>query len=166
MPGETVPYPEIEFHGENCFSMMVNFGALERFWTRRGGRFFLPGTGGGLLTIAAAEAGLDAVASAALGRSFTAEIIERSPEDQAVVTWRAARDAHRYSLAEMLAFLRISGCDPAVFRDFFPALLRALRGAAALEKTQVIEASRMTIDRYYHLDESPDLVFKAGSVLL
>jgi tetratricopeptide (TPR) repeat protein len=163
--GDVIAYPAVEFHGENCLSMMVNFGALEEFWVRRGGRFHLPQCEFRFLTIAAAEAGLPPAASAGLAQNFSEHIVDRSPEDWDVWSWRAVRDAHLYSVAEILACLRLSRWDPAVFRDFFPALLRAATGISEPERGKVIEATRRSLARYYHLKEIPNLAFQGGSLL-
>ncbi len=163
--GDAVAFPGVEFHDDNCLSMMVNFGALEEFWIGRGGRFYVPPSESRFLTIAAAEAGLPPAGSAGVAQSFAEHILDRNPEDWDVWSWRAVRDAHLYSVAEILACLRLSRWDPAVFRDFFPALLRAAAGISDSEKAQVIEATRKSLGRYYHLNEIPNLAFQGGSIL-
>lgn len=158
-------YPAIERHADNCISMMVYFRAIEEFWVKRGGRYHSAYREGAFLTFGAAEAGLECGASTGFAQSFTENILDHTSEDWDILSWRAVRDAHLYSVAEILACMRLSRWDPAVFRDFFPALFRRLAGISEPEKAQVKEAIQRSLDRYYHLGEIPDLVFKGASVL-
>ena len=158
-------YPAIEYHADNCISMMVYFRAIEEFWVKRGGQYHSAYREGTFLTFAAAEAGLECGESIGFAQSFNDHVVDHTSEDWDILSWRAVRDAHLYSAAEILACMRLSRWDPAVFRDFFPALFRRLAGISESEKAQVKEAIQRSLDRYYHLGEIPDLVFKGASVL-
>jgi hypothetical protein len=154
--------PHLEFHGDDCFSMAVNFEVIEAAW-RRGGRVLKRTDDAELLAIRVLQCG--APAGRNLDAAF-AECVERhAPEDWFLWTHRIGREVHTYSLAEMMSVLRLSAYDPAVLNDCFTMMFRLLPSATVPERAKLRQILGRVMQNYYFLGEHPDIAFEAGSLL-
>jgi hypothetical protein len=154
--------PHLEFHGDHCFSMAVNFDVIEAAW-QAGGSVLKRSDSGELLAIRVLQSG------PATGPRLTTAFVEcvecNAPDDWFLWSLRIGRDVHTYSLADMMAVLRLSAYDPAVLNDCFTMMFRWLPGATVQERAQLRRILRRVMDNYYFLGEHPDVAFEVGSLL-
>jgi tetratricopeptide (TPR) repeat protein len=68
-------------------------------------------------------------------------------------------------LAQLIAWLRLSGWDAGIFRGMFPELLPKLAGAPADMKEELYWGLRQIWANYYHIGERWDLPFFLAMVL-
>jgi tetratricopeptide (TPR) repeat protein len=75
------------------------------------------------------------------------------------------RDVHTYSLAEMMAALRLSRYDPAVLNDCYTMMFRLLPSAAEQDRMSLRTVLRRVREHYFFVGEHPDAAFVVGSLL-
>ena len=156
--------PHLEYHGDECFSMAVNFEALERFWETTGG-VLKRSTSSELLSFRVFHARLGERATAALDAVFAEHFERGAPDDWFLWSLRVGRDVHTYSLAEMMAALRLSRYDPAVLNDCYTMMFRLLPSAAEQDRMSLRTILWRVREHYFFVGEHPDAAFVVGSLL-
>jgi hypothetical protein len=154
--------PHLEFHGDHCFSMAVNLDVLDASWQRTG-RVLKRTDHAELLAFRVFASG--GSRHRHLDAAFGECIERRAPDDWFLWSLRIGREVHTYSLAEMMAVLRLSSYDPAVLNDCFTMMFRRLTTATAPERAQLRQIVHRVMSNYYYLGENPDVAFEAGSLL-
>lgn len=179
--------PDLVLHG--CFSLMVNYHAVRRFFERR--------SGGGFFTqCAAPDASLKLVAAlsgfgdAPIGtrtRAAAEEYLGRlNPEDLYLMRKQLAVHDEIAEFAEpagsaagqepgdaegakiirgLFARLRFGGYDSEIFFAMYAHLRDALPGADAGQKRELARIAREIWDNYFPIGESRDLAFHLGVLL-
>jgi hypothetical protein len=156
--------PHLEYHGDECFSMAVNFEALERFWGATGS-VLKRSTPSELLSFRVFHARVGERATAALDAVFAEHFERGAPDDWFLWSLRVGRDVHTYSLAEMMAALRLSRYDPAVLNDCYTMMFRLLPPAAEQDRMSLRTILRRVREHYFFVGEHPDTAFVVGSLL-
>jgi len=159
--------PSLEFHGSRrCFSSMVNFGAISRYFAATGGVALLPSKHFTSLNICAflgrgalAEYPRTAVAYQQAVEAF-------GPDDLfAVMSWLNAY-LESISLAQALSVLRLTHWDTTAFLRIFPVIAPKLRSVVA-ERSDLRDAVLRVWDNRYPVDPADNLLaFDCGVVLL
>lgn len=158
--------PVFEFHASDCFSQMVNFDALGRYFEAMGGLALLPDKH---------MAGFDICGFLAHrpGDWFTAtesayHDIQKSfgPED--LFTLLAWLNAHmeEMNVPQILAVLRLTRWDSTALMRLFPVLAPQLRTVVA-ERHDLREAVLRTWGNHYPMSQTDNvLAFQCGVILL
>jgi tetratricopeptide (TPR) repeat protein len=158
--------PAIEFHAGNCFSQMVNFDAIGKFFELAGGRAFLPDKHASGLSVcgflehrpndlfAATE-----TACRELQQGF-------GPDDLfALLSWLNAH-MEEMSLRQILAALRLTHWDPVAFMRLFPVIARQIRSVVA-ERSDLRNAVMRVWENHYPVTSDENVVaFYCGVILL
>src|SRR5262249_51229304 len=156
--------PALEWHGANCFSQMVNFDAIGKYFQSVGGDALIPGKHSAGLNICAVlrggSGGQHAAAqapclAAAAGDAF-------GPGD--LFTLLAWLNAHmeEMTVPQILSTLRLTRWDPVAFMRLFPVLGRQVRNVAR-EREDLKNAIQRTWANHYPV--TPDenaLAFQCG----
>lgn len=155
--------PDLTRHGS--FSLMVNYHILGEYVRDRDGLFFSAPTRSSSLDICAALFDPQPQRYQETRLAYQLGIIQRSPAD--FFTLKKAAEPHfqTFTLPQLLAYLRLSGCDYKIFLDSFPALLdkvHGVSGALAADLQQVID---QIWENYYHIGEARDLPFALALLL-
>jgi tetratricopeptide (TPR) repeat protein len=159
--------PELEFHASGqCFSSLVNFDAIARYFWSIGGEAFLPQKHFSNLSICA--------------------FLEHAPEQQFPATRRAYREAadafgpddlftlmdwldsrlNDVSIAQALSILRLTRWDPTALLRLFPVIAPRLRDAVT-ERDDLRDAVMKTLDNHYPVSSADNaLAFNGGVILL
>jgi tetratricopeptide (TPR) repeat protein len=157
--------PVFEFHAPNCFSLMVNFDAMARYFCALGGEALLPDKHFSNLNIC----GFLNSRSAAFPRTRNAyrEMQSAIGADD-LFTLLAWLNAHmeEMSVQQILATLRLSRWDPIAFMRLFPILARQLQ-TVSLERSDLHTAVIRTWTNHYPISANEnELAFQCGVVLL
>jgi tetratricopeptide (TPR) repeat protein len=159
--------PQLEFHASSqCFSQLVNFDAIARYFYAIGGDALLPQKRFSNLSICAFIAqGADAkfpATSAAYQETQSAF----GPDDLfALMSWLNAH-LEEVSIVQALALLRLTRWDTTAFLRLFPVISRQLRTVAA-ERTDLRQAVLNTWDNRYPIGAAENmLAFNSGVILL
>jgi tetratricopeptide (TPR) repeat protein len=159
--------PALEWHAAgNCFSTMVNFDAIGKYFTGGGGDALLPEKHSGSLKVCA--------------------FLQRRPGDSFPATGKACRGAQEafglddlfallawlnvhmeeMLLPQILAVLRLTRWDPTAFMRIFPVLAGQARNAAA-ERHDLRHAALRTWANHYPVTAGENvLAFQCGVILL
>ncbi len=159
--------PELEFHASGqCFSSLVNFDAIARYFWSIGGEAFLPQKHFSSLSICA--------------------FLEHKPEQQFPATRRAYREAasafglddlftlmewldsrlNDVPIAQGLAILRLTRWDPTALLRLFPVIAPRLRNAVT-ERDDLRDAVLKTLDNHYPVGSADNaLAFNCAVILL
>jgi hypothetical protein len=158
--------PTLEFHASNCFSQMVNFDAIGKYFLANGGEALAPDKHFASLNICAFVQGR-------LGDQFPATVrVYR--EAQAgigvddvfmLLGWLNAH-MEEMSVPQILAVLRLSRWDPVALLRLFPVLARQLRGVST-ERSDLRNAVMKTWANHYPVHPSENVIaFDCGVILL
>lgn len=159
--------PPLEFHaGNRCFSQVVNFDALAKYFRARGGDALLPEKHVTNLNVCAfldRPAGEDFPGTR---RAYRRAAGEFGPDDLfALMSWLNA-GLDDVPLPQAMALLRLTRWDPHAFTRLFPAIARQARGAMA-ERDDLRHAVLSTWANHYPLSRDENvLAFYCGVVLL
>ena len=156
--------PEIATH-DGCFSLMVNYHALGQYVVNRGGQF---------LRTAHRQAHLDVCAflwgphprEYAETRLAYAEAVEHGGPDDFFVLKQALEQRYdQLTPDQVLAHLRMSGWDSAVFLGCMPALLAKAEGLPETGRQELYWAAQQVWANYFPIGERLDLAFHIGMLL-
>jgi tetratricopeptide (TPR) repeat protein len=158
--------PTLEFHTPNCFSQMVNFDAIGKYFRANGGEALLPEKHSSSLNICA--------------------FLQGRPDDRFPVTSTAYREtqgvvglddvftllawlnAHmeEMTVPQVLSALRLTRWDPIALLRFFPILARQL-STVSIERNDLREAVMRTWANHYPVKASEnEIAFDCGVILL
>jgi hypothetical protein len=158
--------PTYEFHSANCFSQMVNFDAIAKYFEASGGQAFLPEKHSSSLHICAFLAHQPGAQFPALKARFEEARSALGPDD--LFTLLAWLNPHmeEMSAPQILALLRLSRWDPTTLVRLFPVLARQIRSAVA-ERNDLRNAVLLTWANHFPISPSDNvLAFYCGVILL
>ena len=158
--------PAFEWHAPDCFSLMVNFDAIGKYFQATGGEAILPEKRSSSLHICGflrGRPGERFPATAAACRQAQAAF---GPDDLfALLSWLNAQ-LENLSLLQVLALLRLTHWDPVALMRLFPVIARQARGVAR-ERHDLREAVLKTWANHYPVDSGENvLAFDCGVILL
>lgn len=158
--------PAFEWHAPECFSLMVNFDAIGKYFEATGGEAMLPEKRSSNLHVCGflrGRPGERFPATAAACRQAQACF---SPDDLfALLAWLNAQ-LESLSLPQVLALLRLTRWDPVALMRLFPVITRQIRGVTR-ERHDLREAVLKTWANHYPVDPGENvLAFDCGVILL
>ena len=158
--------PTYEFHSANCFSQMVNFDAIAKYFEARGGQAFLPEKHSSSLHICAFLEPQPGAQFPSLQARFEQARSAVGPDDLfALLAWLNPH-MEEMSVPQILALLRLSRWDPTTLVRLFPVLARQIRSAVA-ERNDLRNAVLLTWANHFPIIPSDNvLAFYSGVILL
>jgi tetratricopeptide (TPR) repeat protein len=158
--------PTYEFHSANCFSQMVNFDAIAKYFEANGGEAFLPEKHSSSLYICAFLERHPGAQFPALKARFEEARSAIGPDDLfALLAWLNPH-MEEMSVPQILALLRLSRWDPTTLVRLFPVLARQIRSAVA-ERNDLRNAVLLTWANHFPISPSDNvLAFYCGVILL
>jgi hypothetical protein len=159
--------PQMEFHASsNCFSQLVNFDAITRYFYGIGGDALLPQKHFSSLSICAFLAHGPEDRFPATKNAYQQTQSAFGPDDLfALMSWLNSY-LEEVSMVQALALLRLTRWDTTAFLRLFPVIARQLRAVSA-ERTDLRQAVINTwANRYPVTPEENALAFNCGVVLL
>jgi tetratricopeptide (TPR) repeat protein len=160
--------PAFEWHAPDCFSLMVNFDAIGKYFRANGGEALLPDKHFSGLNICGFLRGRPGEQFPGVTSAYRQMQAAFGPDD--LFTLLAWLNAHmeEMSVAQVLAALRLTHWDPVALMRLFPVLGRQLRNVVA-ERADLREAVTRTWANHYPLSRNEDenvLAFQCGVILL
>lgn len=159
--------PTIEFHaGSHCFSQIVNFDAISRYYAHKGGEALLPQKHISSLNICAflERSGQDDFP--ATRRAYRGAMDGFGPDDLFTLMGWLDAHLHEVSAAQALAILRLTRWDPTALMRLFPVIAPQLRSVVA-ERMDLRDAVINVMANHFPVSRSDnELPFYCGVVLL
>ena len=159
--------PQFEFHAGNCcFSQVVNFDAIAKYFRARGGHALLPAKHVSSLQLCAFFEHPAKQDFSATCKAYANAARPFGPDDLfALMSWLNAQ-LDEIPLPQALSLLRLTSWDTHAFNRMFPAIARHAR-QAILERQDLRQAVLNTWANHYPLcHEDNVLAFHCGVVLL
>jgi tetratricopeptide (TPR) repeat protein len=158
--------PTYEFHSANCFSQMVNFDAIAKYFEASGGEAFLPEKRSSSLHICAFLERQPGAQFPALKARYQEARSGIGPDDLfALLAW-LNHHMEEMSAPQILALLRLSRSDPTTLLRLFPVLARQIRSLVA-ERNDLRNAVLLTWANHFPIRPSDNvLAFYCGVILL
>ncbi len=158
--------PTLEFHAANCFSQMVNFDAIGKYFKAIGGVALLPDKHFGSLSICGFLVGQpgDQFPSTQIAYRETQQAF--GPDD--LFTLMAGLNAYLdgMSIPQILALLRLGCWDPITLNRLFPAIARQIRNISG-ERHDLRDAVIRTFANHYPVHPGENVIaFYCGVILL
>jgi hypothetical protein len=158
--------PVFEFHARDCFSLMVNFDAIAKYFQAEGGQALLPDKRYSGLNICGFLKSHRTDAFPATHRAYGDLQSAFGVED--LFTLLAWLNAHmeEMSVPQILSVLRLTRWDTVAFMRLFPVLGRMLRHVSA-ERRDIHTAVMRTWDNHFPIaSHDNEIAFQCGVVLL
>jgi tetratricopeptide (TPR) repeat protein len=158
--------PTLEFHAANCFSQMVNFDAIGKYFDAIGGVALMPDKHFGSLSICGflvGEPGDQFLAARAAYRETQQAF---GPDD--LFALMAGLNAHleEMSIPQILALLRLGSWDPITLIRLFPVIARQIRTVSG-ERHDLRNAVIRTFANHYPVHPGENVIaFYCGVILL
>ena len=159
--------PSLDFHGGGrCFSQLVNFDAIGKYFLGKGGEALLPSKHFTNLNVCAFIRRNPGNDFPATRKAYEQPISAFGPDDLfAVMSWLNAY-LEEISLPQALALLRLTRWDTVALTRLFPVIARQARNAHA-ERIDLRDAVLNTWENHYPLTKDENvLAFYCGVVLL
>ncbi len=159
--------PTLEFHANgHCFSQMVNFDAIAKYYAALGGEALLPPKHSTSLSICAFLQRRPGDGFPATHTAYNRSMTEFGPDDLfAVMSWLNAH-IEEVSVVQALAILRLTRWDTTAFTRLFPVIARQVRSVIA-ERTDLRDAVLRTWANHYPVTPAENvLAFQCGVILL
>jgi tetratricopeptide (TPR) repeat protein len=156
----------LEFHAPNCFSQMVNFDAIGKYFNAQGGEALVPDKHAASLNICAFIQRRPGDQFPATKAGYQAELDAFGPDD--LFTLLAWLNAHmeEMNVPQILSALRLTRWDPVAFLRLFPVLARQIRSVSR-ERNDVRNAVMRVWANHYPVHPSENvLAFNCGVILL
>ncbi|MDT5093083.1 MAG: hypothetical protein QOH60_2446 [Mycobacterium sp.] len=153
------PNPAVVPHGGG-FSMMVNFDFLARWVRMRGGAAILPREPARSLVVAAFVEG-DLDDRAQFECLVQDQLLDIGPDNYFTIRPLLSASALP-SIDAMMASLRLSRFDPALFVEFLPGLLEALPSVLDVMRAEVKRVLMRVWDNYFPIGEPIDMALCVG----
>lgn len=160
------PPPRFEWHAPDCFSLMVNFDAIGKYFRTTGGHPLLPDKHFSGLNICGFLRGRAKDAFPATVNAYRKTQMAFGPDD--LFTLLAWLDAHmdEMTVPQILAALRLTRWDPIALIRLFPVLGRQLRNVVP-ERYDLRDAVLRTWANHYPVEPGENvLAFECGVILL
>lgn len=159
--------PPLEFHAsQQCFSQMVNFDAIAKYFCNKGGEALLPQKRFTSLNLCGLLNRPPGEEFSSTRNSYQQSANAFGPDDLfAIMSWLNDR-LEQIPLAQAISLLRLTRWDPTALARLFPALARQARHAGA-ERNDLRDAVRKTWQNHYPLSREENIVaFYCGVILL
>src|SRR5277367_5411988 len=158
--------PKFEFHAPNCFSQMVNFDALAKYFIKSGGDALLPNRHSSSLNVCLFLQGGPADKFPAVRSTYQEAQSNLGPDDLfALLAWLNPH-MEEMSVPQILALLRLTRWDPTAFMRIFPVLASQIRNASS-ERDDLHNAVLLTWANHFPISEHESiLAFYCGVILL
>jgi len=158
--------PAYEFHAPNCFSQMVNFDAVAKYFESTGGSALLPEKSSAAFSICAFLRGRLDDCFPATTKSYTDLQAAFGVDDLfALMSWLNPH-IEEMSVAQTLAVLRLSHWDTLTFLRVFPVLVRKASSASG-EREDVHAMIAKVWANYFPVSAvDSTLAFYCGMVLM
>lgn len=159
--------PSLDFHaGGRCFSQLVNFDALGKYFLGKGGEALVPSkhfTSLNLCAFIQRNPGDDFPATR---KAYEQAISAFGPDDLfAIMSWLNAY-LEEISLPQVLALLRLTRWDTVALTRLFPVIARHARNATT-ERIDLRDAVLNTWENHFPLTKDENvLAFYCGVILL
>jgi tetratricopeptide (TPR) repeat protein len=158
--------PTLEFHAPNCFSQMVNFDAIGKYFQVIGGEALVPDKNSASLNICAFLQGRPGDQFPATNTAYREAQAAFGPDD--LFTLLAWLNPHmqEMSVPQILAVLRLTRWDPVALVQLFPVLARQLRTVSG-QRNDLRDAVLSTWANHYPIHPSENVIaFDCGVILL
>jgi hypothetical protein len=159
--------PSLDFHaGGRCFSQVVNFDAIGKYFLAQGGKALLPSKHFTSLNLCAFIQCKPGDKFTATHKVYQEALMAFGPDDLfALMSWLNAH-LDEISLSQALPLLRLTRWDPFMLVRLFPVIARQARNANA-ERNDLRDAVLNTWENHYPLNHDDNvLAFYCGVVLL
>lgn len=156
--------PAFALHGS--FSLPVNFHAIGRWFTRRGGEFLASSCEAASLNVSAGLLGEPAGGWIETRLAFDDAVERHGPDDFFSTKQGIEASYGNLSLEQLLAWLRLSGWDHNIFLGCIATLLARVPEASEGQRAELAEAARRVWETYFPLREPSDLAFGLGLLAL
>ena len=156
--------PGIALHG-GAFSLMVNYHAIGQYVQQQGGLYLTTPHRHNSLDICAAVFGEHPKNHPETSLAFNAAIVQNNPDDFFTLRQILTEHYDALSIEQILAYLRLSGWDGAVFMDCFSAIMTKLENLASSMQEELLWAAQNIWENYYPIGEQRDLPFYLGMLL-
>ena len=158
--------PPLEFHSGNCFSQIVNFDAIARYFTETGGVALLPDKHFSPLSICAFLQIQKEAQFVATNTAFRQAQTGAGPDDVFTLLGWLHPHMEEMNVSQILAMLRLSRWDPLALMRVFPVLGRQL-GTVNAERNDLRCAVIRIWENNFPLNASDNaLAFDCGVILL
>jgi len=159
--------PTVEFHaGSHCFSQIVNFDAISRYYARKGGEALLPQKHMSSLNICAFLERSGQEDFPGTREAYREAVDGFGPDDLFTLMGWLDAHLHEVSTAQALAILRLTRWDPTALMRLFPVMAPQLRSVVA-ERMDLREAVfRVMANRFPVSRRDNELAFYCGVILL
>ncbi len=155
--------PGIVMHGS--FSLMVNYHAIGQYVQQQGGKYLTTPHLHNSLNICAAVFGKHPQNYPETSLAFDFAIVQNNPDDFFTLRQVLADHYDGLSIEQILAYLRLTGWDGAVFMDCFSAITAKLENLPSSMQEELLWAAQNIWDNYYPIGEQQDLPFYLGMLL-
>ena len=159
--------PSLDFHaGGKCFSQVVNFDAISKYFCAKGGHALVPPKHFTNLNLCAFIECNPGDEFTATHQAYHEALRAFGPDDLfAMMSWLNAY-LEEISLSQVMPLLRLTRWDPVMFVRLFPVIARQARNAVP-ERTDLRNAVLSTWENHYPLNHDDNvLAFYCGVVLL
>jgi tetratricopeptide (TPR) repeat protein len=159
--------PSLDFHADGrCFSQLVNFDAIGKYFCGKGGDALVPAKHFTNLNLCAFIQRKPGDEFPATHRAYQQTIDAFGPDDLfALISWLNAY-LEEISLPQVLSLLRLTRWDPVVLSRLFPVIAKRARNANA-ERSDLRDAVLSTWENHYPLNKDENvLAFYCGVILL
>lgn len=159
--------PQLEFHASgNCFSAIVNFDAIARYFWSTGGEAFLPRKHFSNLSLCAFLQHPPEQEFPATRQAYREASQVFGPDDLfTLMTWLESH-LNELSIAQALSLLRLTRWDPTALMRLFPVIATKLRSVVA-ERIDLRDAVFNVMANCFPVSRSDnELAFYCGVILL
>lgn len=158
--------PTLEFHAPNCFSQMVNFDAIAKYFQANGGQALLPDKHFSSLNICSFLQSRRGVSFPMTEAAYRETQSALGADDLfMLLAWLNAH-MEEMTVPQILAALRLTRWDPIAFMRLFPVLARQIRMVSA-ERTDLRNAVLRTLANHYPISaRENEIAFQCGVILL
>jgi Putative S-adenosyl-L-methionine-dependent methyltransferase len=158
--------PTLEFHAVNCFSQMVNFDAIAKYFEATGGVALLPNKHSSSLDFCAFLQGPPGHQFLATKTRYQEARSNIGPDDLFALLGWLNPHMEEMSVPQILALLRFSRWDPTTLVRLFPVLARQIRTVSA-ERHDLRNAVMLTWANHFPITPGENiLAFYCGVILL
>jgi tetratricopeptide (TPR) repeat protein len=159
--------PSLDFHaGGRCFSQVVNFDAIGKYFCAMGGKALLPSKHFTSLNLCAFIQCNPGDEFTTTQKAYQQSLTAFGPDDLfTMMSWLNSY-LEEISLSQALPLLRLARWDPVMLVRLFPVLARQARNANA-ERADLRDAVLNTWENHYPLNHDDNvLAFYCGVILL
>ena len=154
---------ELTIHGS--FSMMVNYHAIAQHIQHIGGEVLEMSRPHEHLNVSAFLIGPAGAHFCETAHAYRTAVDVFGPDE--FFTFKEGIQQHyaAYTPQQLLAYLRLSRWDAALFMDLYPALQEKLTEATEPLKSAILETAQRVWENYYPIGETEDVPFQLGMLL-